>query len=121
MAVQKEVFTFFPPDWVITTTVATNIPCVTTKAGVAGKQHYLLHFSASVAAAATAATTVVVKDGATVIWSEQFGTSVFNVDRNFEKRPLPISNGGTLTVTLGAVGGTTAASVNMDGFTQTAP
>lgn len=121
MAVQKEVFTFFPPDWVITANVANNTPCVATKAGKAGSQHYLLHFSASLDAAAGAATTVLVKDGSTVIWEERVSTSTQAIDRNFEKRPLPISNGSTLTITLGALGGTVGGSVNMSGFTQLAP
>lgn len=121
MSVQKEVFTFFPPDWVVTTTTANNTAVVTTKTGVAGKQHYLLHYSASVAAAPGAATSVLVKDGTTVIWREEFATDVRRVECNFEKRPLYASNGATLTVTLAALGGTTSGTVNMSGFTQTAP
>lgn len=121
MAVNAQVFGFFPPDFVLTATVANNTACTVTKAGKTGFQIYLLHFSASVNAAAGAATNVVVKDGSTVIWQEEFSTAVTAVDRNFERRPLPISAGATLTITLGAVGGTTEASVNASGLFQKAP
>lgn len=120
-SVQNEVFSFFPADWIVNANVANNTTCVATKTGVAGKQHYLLHFSASLDAAAGAATTVLVKDGSTVIWEERVSTSTQSIDRSFERRPLPISNGATLTITLGALGGTVGGSVNMSGFTQLAP
>lgn len=94
-------------------TGATNAAVVATAAGVASMQQNLLHAHVSFSAAAGAATTILVKSATTTIWRVEVSVGILFYDLDFQVEALQAAKGEDLTVTVGAIGGTTVSTVSM--------
>lgn len=102
-----------PTGWIATAT-ATHAAATASKAGVAGKTHYLRGFSASFSTTLTPTGALLqIKDGSSVIYEEFVYTSV---DRDF-RQGIPITEGATLSAGLADGGSGVIGKVNLYGST----
>lgn len=103
--------------------VATQVNATTTatQSGIAGKQHFICGISISASAQPTAAVTVTLKDGGTVLdqWEippAQFAPIVHNYTR-----PFVCSGGNDASASVTAMGAGVRSTVVLKGFTGMAP
>lgn len=112
------------PDWTVLAT-GTNVATVAVIAGNTATtgvkvQHYLDYLTVSAAPAITAATTVQIKDGTTVIWEFQWALTAPTVNHfDFSRRPLRNTAGALLSAgTSSTVGTSVAIDIMMVGHSN---
>lgn len=108
---------FAPAEWtqVASGTAAT---ATATRAGVAGKYHFITGVTYSASAAPTGAVTVQVRDNGTAADKFEVPASAFAAVVVNYVRPIRISQGSAADITMPSLGGGVTGTVSIRGFTR---